>query len=156
VAIVGKGILSKWQVSTAALFVAGGLLILIASLQMLSNFTLPKPLPPETEGYTEEQIPALVINPLTIPAIITPYGIVAILVSTSQSEGDIKRQLTIFVLLFAVIILNWLGMIFAQVIVQKVNIITLLIVGWVFAVLQAGLAIDLMIEGLKRAKIAIL
>lgn len=156
VAIVGKGILSKWQVSTAALFVAGGLLILIASLQMLSNFTLPKPLPPETEGYTEEQIPALVINPLTIPAIITPYGIVAILVSTSQSEGDIKRQVTIFVLLFAVIILNWLGMIFAQVIVQKVNIITLLIVGWVFAVLQAGLAIDLMIEGLKRAKIAIL
>lgn len=156
VAIVGKGILSKWQVSTAALFVAGGLLILIASLQMLSNFTLPKPLPPETEGYTEEQIPALVINPLTIPAIITPYGIVAILVSTSQSEGDIKRQLTIFVLLFVVIILNWLGMIFAQVIVQKVNIITLLIVGWVFAVLQAGLAIDLMIEGLKRAKIAIL
>jgi multiple antibiotic resistance protein len=156
VAIVGKGILSKWQVSTAALFVAGGLLILIASLQMLSNFTLPKPLPPKTEGYTEEQIPALVINPLTIPAIITPYGIVAILVSTSQSEGDIKRQLTIFVLLFVVIILNWLGMIFAQVIVQKVNIITLLIVGWVFAVLQAGLAIDLMIEGLKRAKIAIL
>lgn len=156
VAIVGKGILSKWQVSTAALFVAGGLLILIASLQMLSNFTLPKPLPPETEGYTEEQIPALVINPLTIPAIITPYGIVAILVSTSQSEGDIKRQLTIFVLLFVVIMLNWLGMIFAQVIVQKVNIITLLIVGWVFAVLQAGLAIDLMIEGLKRAKIAIL
>lgn len=47
-------------------------------------------------------------------------------------------------------------MIFAKVIVQKVNIITLLIVGWVFAVLQAGLAIDLMIEGLKRAKIAIL
>jgi multiple antibiotic resistance protein len=155
VAIIGKGILSKWQVSTAALFVAGGLLILIASLQMLSNFTLPKPLPSDTEGYTEEQIPALVINPLTIPAIITPYGIVAILVSTSQSEGDIKRQLTIFALLFVVIILNWLGMIFAKVIVQKVNIITLLIVGWVFAVLQAGLAIDLMIEGIKRAKITL-
>ena len=156
VAIVGKGILSKWQVSTAALFVAGGLLILIASLQMLSNFTLPKPLPPDTEAYTEEQIPALVINPLTIPAIITPYGIVAILVSTSQSEGDIKRQLTIFGLLFVIIILNWVGMTFAKLIVHKVNIITLLIIGWVFAVLQAGLAIDLMIEGVKRAKMAIL
>ena len=156
VEIVGKGILSKWQVSTAALFVAGGLLILIASLQMLSNFTLPKPLPPDTEAYTEEQIPALVINPLTIPAIITPYGIVAILVSTSQSEGDIKRQLTIFGLLFVIIILNWVGMTFAKLIVHKVNIITLLIIGWVFAVLQAGLAIDLMIEGVKRAKMAIL
>jgi small neutral amino acid transporter SnatA (MarC family) len=122
---------------------------------MLSNFTLPKPLPPDTEAYTEEQIPALAINPLTIPAIITPYGIVAILVSTSQSEGNIKRQLTIFGLLFVIIILNWIGMTFAKIIVQKVNIITLLIVGWVFAVLQAGLAIDLMIEGLKRAKIAI-
>jgi small neutral amino acid transporter SnatA (MarC family) len=46
-------------------------------------------------------------------------------------------------------------MIFAKVIVQKVNIITLVIVGWVFAVLQAGLAFDLMIEGIKRAKITL-
>jgi small neutral amino acid transporter SnatA (MarC family) len=46
-------------------------------------------------------------------------------------------------------------MIFAKVIVQKVNIITLVIVGWVFAVLQAGLAVDLMIEGIKRAKITL-
>jgi hypothetical protein len=28
-------------------------------------------------------------------------------------------------------------------------------VGWVFAVLQAGLAVDLMIEGIKRAKITL-
>jgi len=155
VAIIGKGILAKWYVSTAALFVAGGLLILMASLQMLSNFSLPKPLSPETEPYTEENIPAIAINPLTIPAIITPYGIVAILVATSQAEGDIKRQISIFALLLLIILLNWLGMIFAKVIVQKVNIITLVIVGWVFAVLQAGLAVDLMIEGIKRAKITL-
>lgn len=155
VAIIGKGILTKWDVSTAALFVAGGLLILMASLQMLSNFSLPKPLPPETEPYTEENIPAIAINPLTIPAIITPYGIVAILVATSQAGGDIKRQIIIFVLLLLVILLNWLGMIFAKAIVQKVNIITLVIVGWIFAVLQAGLAVDLMIEGIKRAKITL-
>ena len=155
VAIIGKGILAKWDVSTAALFVAGGLLILMASLQMLSNFSLPKPLSPKTEPYTEENIPAIAINPLTIPAIITPYGIVAILVATSQAEGDIKRQISIFALLLLIILLNWLGMIFAKVIVQKVNIITLVIVGWVFAVLQAGLAVDLMIEGIKRAKITL-
>ena len=155
VAIIGKGILAKWDVSTAALFVAGGLLILMASLQMLSNFSLPKPLSPEIEPYTEENIPAIAINPLTIPAIITPYGIVAILVATSQAEGDIKRQISIFALLLLIILLNWLGMIFAKVIVQKVNIITLVIVGWVFAVLQAGLAVDLMIEGIKRAKITL-
>ena len=155
VAIIGKGILAKWDASTAALFVAGGLLILMASLQMLSNFSLPKPLSPETEPYTEENIPAIAINPLTIPAIITPYGIVAILVATSQAEGDIKRQISIFALLLLIILLNWLGMIFAKVIVQKVNIITLVIVGWVFAVLQAGLAVDLMIEGIKRAKITL-
>jgi small neutral amino acid transporter SnatA (MarC family) len=43
-------------------------------------------------------------------------------------------------------------MTFAKQIIQKLNIITLLIVGWVFAVLQAGLAIDLVLEGLTRAK----
>ena len=153
IALVGKIILSKWQVSTAALFIAGGLLLLIAALQMLANFSLPKPLPPETEPYGEEKIPILVINPLTIPAIITPYGVVAILVTTSQAEGNIQRQISIFVLLTAIIILNWLGMTFAKVIIEKINIVTLVIIGWVFAVFQAGLAVDLILEGLQRANL---
>lgn len=96
--------------------------------------------------------PSLTINPLTIPAIITPYGIVAILVATTQSQGNIPRQIAIFGILLVIIILNWLGMTFAKQIIQKLNIITLLIVGWVFAVLQAGLAINLVLEGLTRAK----
>jgi multiple antibiotic resistance protein len=152
VAIVGKIILGKWDVSTAALFIAGGLLLLLAALQMLGQFTLPKPLPQDTPPPSDDQILPLAINPLTIPAIITPYGVVAILVTTSQAEGDIPRQIGIFALLLLIIILNWLGMTFAKAIIQKINIISLIIIGWVFAVLQAGLAIDIMLEGLKRAK----
>ncbi len=89
---------------------------------------------------------------MTIPAIITPYGIVAILVTTTQSVGNLPRQFAIFGLLLVIIIFNWLGMTFAKQIIQKVKFITLLIVGWVFAILQASLAIDIILEGLKRAK----
>lgn len=152
VAIIGKGILTKWGVSTPALFISGGLLLLMSALQMLSNFNIPKPLPANAPPHTEADIPSLTINPLTIPAIITPYGLVAILVATTQSQGNIPRQIAIFGILLVIILLNWLGMTFAKQIIQKLNIITLLIVGWVFAVLQAGLAIDLVLEGLTRAK----
>lgn len=152
VAIISNGILTKWDVSISALYISGGILLLMSSLKMLSNFTMPQPLPINTPPHTEADIPSLTINPLTIPTIITPYGIVAILVTATQSNGNISRQLAILAILLVIIFLNWLAMIFAKQIIQKVNIVTLLLVGWIFAVLQAGLAIDLILEGIKRAK----
>jgi multiple antibiotic resistance protein len=152
IAILGRFILGQWDVSRPALLIAGGLLFLIAAIQMLLQFKLPQPLPQDAPPPTEENIIPLAINPLTIPTIITPYGVVAILVTTSQAQDNPQRQLIIFAMLFLIIILNWLGMILAKVIIEKINIVTLLIIGWVFAVLQTGLAIDLMIEGFRTIK----
>jgi len=152
IALLGQIILSQWDVSRPALLIAGGLLLLISAIQMLLQFKLPRPLRQDAAPPTEENMLPLVINPLTIPTIITPYGVVAILVTTSQAQGDPQRQLIIFTMLLSIIILNWLGMIFAKTIIEKINIVTLLIIGWVFAVLQTGLAIDLMIEGFRTIK----
>ncbi len=152
IAILGRLILGQWDVSQPALLIAGGLLLLIAAIQMLLQFKLPKPLRQDAPAPIEENIIPLAINPLTIPAIITPYGVVAIIVTTSQAQNDPQRQIIIFIMLLGIVILNWLGMTLAKVIIEKINIVTLLIIGWVFAVLQTGLAIDLMIEGFRTIK----
>lgn len=152
IALLGQIILDKWNVSRPALLIAGGLLLLIAAIQLLLQFKLPKPLPKDAPPPSENMIVPFAINPLTIPAIMTPSGVVAIVFITSQSQGNPERQLMIFALLLLIIILNWLGMIFAKLIIEKVNIITLLIIGWVFSVLQTGLAVDLIIEGLRTIK----
>ncbi|MEB3175884.1 MAG: hypothetical protein VKN60_11980 [Cyanobacteriota bacterium] len=44
-------------------------------------------------------------------------------------------------------------MTFAKVIIEKINIVTFVIIGWVFAVFQSGFAVDLILEGLKRANL---
>lgn len=149
IALLGRIILGQWDVSRPALLIAGGLLLLISAIQMLLQFKLPRPLRQDAPVPTEENMVPLAINPLTIPTIITPYGVVAILVTTSQAQGNPQRQLMIFAMLLFIVILNWLGMTFAKKIIETVNIVTLLIIGWVFAVLQTGLAIDLMIQGFK-------
>lgn len=152
IAILGRLILGKWDVSRPALLIAGGLLLLIAAIQMLLQFKLPKPLRQDAPPPIEENLIPLAINPLTIPTIITPYGVVAIIVTTSQAQGNPERQVIILIMLLSIIILNWLSMIFSKAIIEKINIVTLLIIGWVFAVLQTGLAIDLMIEGFRTIK----
>lgn len=152
IAILGRLILSQWDISRPALLISGGLLLLISAIQMLLQFKLPKPLPLNNPSPIEGTIIPLSISPLSIPTIITPYGVVAILVTTSQAQGNPQRQLVIFAMLLLIVILNWLGMVLAKNIIETINIVTLLIVGWVFAVLQTGLAVDLMIEGFKTIK----
>ncbi len=149
---IGEIILASWDVSTAALYIAGGLLLLLAALQILFSFTLPKSLS-DVSPSTDADITPLAINPLTIPTIITPYGIVAILVAIIQAEKNVLHHLAIFVFLLLIMCLNWLGMTFATIIIQRINLISLLISGWILAVLQAGLAIDIMIQGIKKAKV---
>jgi len=146
--LIGRNIVKNWQVSADSLLIAGGLLLLIAALKILSQFTIPKRsqhLPPPPE----EEVENIAISPLAIPSIITPYGVVAILVSTGNAGWDIPLQLSILAMLLAIMALNFLGMIFARPIINRLQISTLLMVGWVFAVMQAALAIEFIADGLR-------
>lgn len=146
--LIGRNIVKNWQVSADSLLIAGGLLLLIAALKILSQFTIPKrsklqPPPPDDE------IENIAISPLAIPAIITPYGVVAVLVTTGNAGADLPLQLSILGLLLLVMLLNYLGMIFARPIINRLQISTLLMIGWVFAVMQAALAIEFIVDGLR-------
>lgn len=150
--LVGRSILEKWGVSINAMKIAGGLLLLISALEVLAKFSLPnpseqKPPPPE------ESANSLAISPIAIPAIITPYGVVAIIVSLASATGNRALEIKIFGLLLLIMLLNWLGMTYAKQIIQRVNLVTLLVIGWVFAVLQAGLAIEVIINALRDLRV---
>lgn len=152
VAFIGRSILNKWGVSTNALILAGSLLLLKAAFGILSNFSIPQPPQPQPPP-PEETAKIMAISPIAIPGIITPYGIAAIVVSFANAAGDRSLEIKIICLLLLMMFLNWLGMTYARQILQKLNIVTLLVVGWVLAVMQAGLAIQFIINSLRNLKI---
>lgn len=153
VALIGKSILNRWGVSPDALKIAGALLLLNAAFGILSKFSLPQPSQPQATPAAEESSNSVAISPVAIPGIITPYGIVAILVFFAKANGETYLQIKILGLLLLMMFLNWLAMIYARQILQKINIVSLLLAGWVLAVMQAGLAIQVMIESLRNLKI---
>jgi multiple antibiotic resistance protein len=112
----------------------------------------------ESSGGRKEKITAetpisqtlsLAFSPLTTPVIVTPYGVVAILFFMSIADGNTAFKGQIIGLIFLMMVLNYLGMIFAQPIMNTVGFPILRLIGWIFAVMQSALAIDVMLGAFK-------
>ena len=69
----------------------------------------------------------------------------------SLAQGDHTVQFRIYGVLALMIFLNFFGMLFAGLIIRFIRLPTLAVVGWVFAALQAALAVDVTPTGLKLA-----
>jgi multiple antibiotic resistance protein len=94
---------------------------------------------------------ALAFSPIAVPTIVTPTGVITVVLFLSLAQGDHPLQNQIYIVLVVMLALNFVGMLFAGVIIRFVRLPTLAVVGWVFAALQAALAVDVTLNGLKAA-----
>jgi multiple antibiotic resistance protein len=144
IALVMTGVAASWRVSLDDLRIAGGILLFAASCEIIGQFNRPAPSPP----VVAPKQPA--VTPLAIPIIVTPWGVTAILIFIELADGDSKMLTTIIAILILVMLLNLIGMLLARRIIAVVGIITFQVVGWIFAVLQAGLAVDAVVTSLRN------
>jgi multiple antibiotic resistance protein len=156
-AIIFIGTLRNWQVSLPAMELAGGILLFSgASAAISKGFTLPPekaadaPEPPE---LSDRELNSIVkrrsLSPLAIPTIVTPVGIVAILVFVDIAKEDSSMSMGIYGLLALIMFLNLVGMWFGRLIVRFVGFPNFQVIGWIFSVLQAGLGIQVAISALR-------
>ena len=93
------------------------------------------------------------LSPLAIPTMITPIGVVSILLFADGSIGDPDCQLRLSGVLLSIMALNFVAMIAADPITRRLGVPILQVLGWVLSSVQAGLAIQLMIGALRRLHI---
>jgi multiple antibiotic resistance protein len=154
VALFGAGTIRSWHVSTAALEIAIGILLLRSTFATLSSL---EGAMKHAGGRAESESPnpvsaaALAFSPIAIPTIVTPTGVVTVVLFLSLAQGDYTLQNQIYVVLVLMLALNLVGMLFSGFIIRFVGLATLAVVGWVFATLQAALAVDVALTGLKLA-----
>jgi multiple antibiotic resistance protein len=149
ISFIGVNVVGKWGVSLDALRLAGGLILLLSALKVVT-------MQPQAIGgqkvTAETPLSAtigLALSPLTTPVIITPYGVVAILFFMVIAKGDMALKSQIIALIFLMMFLNYLGMLFADKILKVIGLPILRLIGWIFAVMQSALAIDVMLEAFK-------
>ncbi|PSF34258.1 hypothetical protein C7H19_19200 [Aphanothece hegewaldii CCALA 016] len=149
IALIGLHILDTWKVSLDAILIVGGIFLFIQAFEIVSHFS--KPSTPQTSAIQENKpLRLLAISPLAVPVIVTPYGVVAILLFMSIARNNLALEITIFGLLLLIMTLNFIGMLLADHIMRWIGIATLQIVGWILAILQAGLAVDVILKAFKN------
>lgn len=87
------------------------------------------------------------ISPLAIPGIITPWGLVALMLFVGIAE-DQNRLGGVAIVLVLIMLLNIVGMIFAGPVMRTVGLPAMSVLGWVFSILQAALGVTFMLRGL--------
>jgi len=145
IALVMTGVAASWRISSDDLRLAGGILLFAAAREMIGQ--VGRPASPATPALLSKQ-PA--VTPLAIPVIVTPWGVTAILFFADLAYGDSKMLAVVIGILALVMGLNLVGMLLARQIIACVGMITFQVLGWIFAVLQAGLAVDAIITSLRN------
>lgn len=145
IALVMTGVAASWRVSPDDLRIAGGILLFAASREVIGQFG--RPASPPQSGEQPRQ-PA--VTPLAFPIIVTPWGVTAILFFAELAYGDLGMFATVIGILLLIMLLNLIGMILARQIIALVGMITFQVLGWIFAVLQAGLAVDAVVTSLRN------
>jgi multiple antibiotic resistance protein len=148
---LGAALLANWRVSIGAMIIAGGIVFLLVGLRQLLEQYEPPHAP-------DANMPALPASPtsaalkLLFPIVLTPFGIAAVIVLLALSTES-GRTAIIVGMVVVVMLLNLIAMLFARRILVGVTIVVLQILGAVLGILQAGLAVQIILRGLRDLKI---
>ena len=148
IALFGGQLISRWGISDRAIAITGAVILFIWSLHALLEQINPNAHREPPEEPTLE----LAAIPLTIPAIITPAGVTAILFFTMAAPpGDHRLMAILAGLLIAIMILDLMSMLGARAMLKAMGgPVTLKVAGGVLAVLQATLAIEVLIRNIQK------
>ncbi len=140
---LGAFLLKKWEISIAALTLAGGIILFLVAIKRI---LAPDP-PEKLAAAGEHPTPALAISPIAFPSIATPYGVATLIIFFAL--GGPAMQWVIVGLLVLVLLLDLIAMLFARQILRTLGL-PMQVLGAVLGVLQAALGIQIILLAIRR------
>jgi multiple antibiotic resistance protein len=145
VALAGGSLLGKYRISLEALRISGGLVLLIAALQVI--FKKVPPTRPSSGTPTPLQLAA---TPIAVPGVVPPAGIAAILLCTMLAPQYPGTMQAVAICLAIVMTLDFLVMYFIDRVMKTPGLgIVLTVLGSVLIFVQACLAMQTILNGLN-------
>jgi multiple antibiotic resistance protein len=144
--LIGQNMLENFNIPIPVLALTGGLVLFLVALQtVLEQFGGPARKPADAPPPTL----ALAINPLAFPTIVTPYGIAAMIIFTTLAQNDPEQKLVIGSLVLAILVMDWVAMLFAHVILKYIGT-TLQVFAVVLGINQIALGLLVILQSLSR------
>lgn len=148
-AVFGDLMLRLFGITLPALRIAGGILLLLISIDMVfarhsgGTGTTPEE---ENEAETREDIS---VFPLAMPLIAGPGSISAVILLTTGTEGFNLEWFVVVLALLLILTLSYLSMRVALPIQRLLGLTGLSVVSRVVGVLLAALSVQFLIDGIK-------
>ena len=149
VAVLAPFVLTNWHVSPAAIIITGGIILFYQALHIVTQTPAISPAPTGAEASPSSPSPAIAIFPIAMPAIVTAPGIAAIATIAVIGRHDLAREAVVIAILLGVMVLNLLTLLNNEAILKHGFAGILPVIGWVLAVLQAALAVQMVIYALR-------
>jgi multiple antibiotic resistance protein len=146
VALAGEILLGKYRISIDALRISGGLVLLIAALQVI--FQKAPSSNPNSGTPTAIQLAA---SPVAVPSIVPPAGVAAILIFIMLAPQYPGMTQAVAICLVTMMVLDFLVMYFIDRVMKTPGLmIVLTVIGSVLVFVQLGLAIQMILNALTH------
>ena len=140
---LGAVMLDAWSISKGSLMLAGGIIVLLTALLPIASVGVGQG---GSAGASSQSPMQLAVSPLAFPTMVTPKA-VAVLIIFVAFFPTIEGKLTVALVAALMMLLNLVGMRYAQSFMEKVGMTPLLVLGAVFGVLQVALGVEMMADG---------
>jgi multiple antibiotic resistance protein len=145
VALAGGALLGKYRISIDALRIAGGLVLLIAALQVIFHKAQPS-----SPGSGTPAAIQLAASPVAVPMIVPPAGVAAILIFMMLAPQYPGMTQAVAICLATMMVMDFLVMYFIDQVMKTPGLmIVLTVLGSVLVFVQACLAMQMFLAALK-------
>jgi multiple antibiotic resistance protein len=150
-ALTGDSLLCLLGISLSAFRIAGGLLLFLLSIDMV--LARQSGLRSATPAETEEAETAydVAVFPIGIPLIAGPGTMTSVILLVSGASGDYLMQAVVVAMLLLVLALSLATFIFAAPLMDKLGVTGVNVIGRVFGIVVAALAVQYVIDGVGTA-----
>jgi multiple antibiotic resistance protein len=149
--VAGRPFLHYLGVSLAAFRIAGGSLLFLLAVDMVvvRNTGLRTTTPQEdAEAFRRADV---TVFPLAIPLIAGPGAITSVILLQSSHAGDPVAQAVAAVVMIAVLALVLVGFLLAGPIMKLLGVTGVNVIGRVFGIVLAAIAVNNVVEGLRQS-----
>ena len=143
--VLGRTMLTNFEISVPVLALTGGLLLFLVALQAVLHQSSGTPVP--VPACIPPHDLKLAFSPLAFPTIVTPYGVAAVIVfaTLAADRGDAEYVVAGIVLL--ILVLDWLAMLFAETVLRRVGT-ALQVFAAVLGITQIALGLQVILRSL--------
>jgi len=149
-ALVGQYVLSYLGITLPAFSIAGGILLLLISIDMLFARPSRAKKTPAEELEAKEHEQQVAVFPLAIPMIAGPGTIATVLLLISLSHGDRIRLAIVFGAFAAALFVTWLVMRFAPLVMRVMGRTGVSVVTRLLGIILSALAVQFILNGVAQ------